>query len=405
MKYIVDFYKSLDTVNLIIFWVVIAVLLLLIIFSSILAHKNREDDEIIDEELDKDETAPEEDYDDKEIAREAGKISRKNKRIERYLEDDEYDDLAIKKDNIDTTNEETEDYVREEINNHIDDVIPEEPIYQAEPKKVERDIEEDPSFTSIDIPIIKEPEAIKENKFIVEEHVREYNNESFELPNLEKNNIKEETPIIKEEYKEPIIEKREEPVKEVIIPTGAYQRNVLREVYPSQTSPIGIVNKVDEKTEEIKKAEELNKLLTPEKPIVQSRTMINENNYRRQTIEDKPQTTSVPKRVENIPVTDYSSTVKKGNYLEELSKKMAQSAGEDINRTRYELEQEEAAIISYNELMQKKDSIKTIDEEDAIISIDELTRRKKEQERVYNITGKENDDEFINALKNFRSDL
>ena len=55
--------------------------------------------------------------------------------------------------------------------------------------------------------------------------------------------------------------------------------------------------------------------------------------------------------------------------------------------------------------MQKKDSIKTIDEEDAIISIEELRKRKQEEDKLYNITKDEEDDEFINELKHFRSDL
>ena len=55
--------------------------------------------------------------------------------------------------------------------------------------------------------------------------------------------------------------------------------------------------------------------------------------------------------------------------------------------------------------MQKKDSIKIVDEEDAIISIEELKKRKQEEEKLYNITEKENNSDFINELKNFRSNL
>ena len=77
----------------------------------------------------------------------------------------------------------------------------------------------------------------------------------------------------------------------------------------------------------------------------------------------------------------------------------------DIERITETVKQEEDAIISYEELMQKKDSIKTIDEEDAIISIEELRKRKQEEDKLYNITKDEEDDEFINELKHFRSDL
>ena len=41
MKYIIDFYKELDTINLIIFWGIIIVILLLLIFSIIIVNKNK----------------------------------------------------------------------------------------------------------------------------------------------------------------------------------------------------------------------------------------------------------------------------------------------------------------------------------------------------------------------------
>lgn len=46
-----------------------------------------------------------------------------------------------------------------------------------------------------------------------------------------------------------------------------------------------------------------------------------------------------------------------------------------------------------------------IDEEEAVISIDELYERKKQKEKLYNITKEEDNDEFISELKHFRSDL
>ena len=55
--------------------------------------------------------------------------------------------------------------------------------------------------------------------------------------------------------------------------------------------------------------------------------------------------------------------------------------------------------------MEKKDSIQTVDEEDAVISIDELIQRKKEEEKIYNITEEEATDDFISELKKFREDL
>jgi len=100
-------------------------------------------------------------------------------------------------------------------------------------------------------------------------------------------------------------------------------------------------------------------------------------------------------------------------YLEEVSRKLAEADIQDeIERTDYELEQEENAIISYKELMEKKDSIQTIDEEEAVISIEELmNRNNKKQEpkeidnKLYNLTDDEENDDFINELKQFRNDL
>ena len=62
--------------------------------------------------------------------------------------------------------------------------------------------------------------------------------------------------------------------------------------------------------------------------------------------------------------------------------------------------------------MEKKDSIQTIDEEEAIISIEELMNRTnstkeeiKEDSKLYNISEEEANDDFIKELKQFRSDL
>ena len=72
--------------------------------------------------------------------------------------------------------------------------------------------------------------------------------------------------------------------------------------------------------------------------------------------------------------------------------------------------------------MEKKDSIQTIDEEEAIISIEELMNRnnKKEEKitrenyqegndnkdnKLYNLTEDEENDDFLRELKQFRNDL
>ena len=101
------------------------------------------------------------------------------------------------------------------------------------------------------------------------------------------------------------------------------------------------------------------------------------------------------------------------DYLEEVSRKLAEAEiPDEIERTNYELQQEEDAIISYKELMEKKDSIQTIDEEDAVISIEELLERsnqkqakEEEKTKLYKLSEEEENDNFLNELKQFRNDL
>ena len=46
-----------------------------------------------------------------------------------------------------------------------------------------------------------------------------------------------------------------------------------------------------------------------------------------------------------------------------------------------------------------------IDEEEAVISIEELMQKKDKKDKIYNITEEEENDKFISELKNFRGDL
>jgi len=188
------------------------------------------------------------------------------------------------------------------------------------------------------------------------------------------------------EYKMPQVKIETEPRE-------PYQHNVFRDS-ASATSPIGITIRHSDSQQEIAKARELHEILKddtipqteinhPKDPVSESH-LLNQRNY----------------------ANTYKEPVRRGNYLDELSKKLAsQEASNDITRTPYEIKQEEDAIISYQELLQKKDSIKTVDEEDAVISIDELLAKKEAEERIYNITKDEENDEFIKELKDFRSDL
>jgi len=314
MNFFIEFYKGLDTINLIIFWGVIIVVLLLLIFAIIITNKNRKLERII---------------------------------IENGIDLDNYDDdLAIKR----QIPEEKEIVVE---NNHI-----EVPLNKEEPVVVIEEKVQEPIM-----PIIQDTKTtevpIKEEKFVAEEHVMEY-------------------------HQEPIVSDNKIP----------YQRNVLRET-ANQTSPIGISVRHSNSEREIAKARELHEILRedivpPEEKYIPKKDPVSESHLLNQ----------------RTYANTYKEPIRRGNYLDELSKKLASTDSEnDITRTDYEIRQEEDAIISYQELMQKKDSIKTIDEEDAVISIDELIAKKKGQERIYNITKDEENDDFIKELKDFRSDL
>ena len=190
MELIIDFYKSLDTLNLIIFWGIIIVIVLLLIFSLILINKNKKLKSIVDRKTKYEEELP-----------------------------------IIKEEPIPTSELTIEELpesmplIEEEIKESI-----------IEPENISKPIE-------------------TEKQFIAEEHVMEYNKELFSLPNLEKaNNLKEEKTI------------NESPKTRTIeLPSAPYQRNVLREMSLSQTSPIGInryENKADKKIEIAKDLEE-----------------------------------------------------------------------------------------------------------------------------------------------------
>ena len=125
----------------------------------------------------------------------------------------------------------------------------------------------------------------------------------------------------------------------------------------------------------------------------------------------------------SIPIETKEIKKSSEKYLEEVSRKLSEAEiPDEIERTDYELEQEENAIISYKELMEKKDSIQTIDEEEAIISIEELMNRNNSKEekitkenyqdktdykddKLYNLTEDEENDDFLRELKQFRNDL
>ena len=296
MDLIIDFYKNLDTINLIVFWGIIIVLILLLIFAIVLINKNMRLKEMLDES-----------------------ISEENKTTSS-------DEIPVKNEII---KEETETKIIEEKTNNS---------------------------------IMKEESVPEKTNFIAEEYVMEYNKDLFSLPNIKKAEPYEE----KKEYNKP----------------APYQKNILREISSSQTSPIGIIKTENNKSVDEIKAKELYNSLNNDESNKETSPISNDNESKL----DKKQ-------------------IDKQKYIRDVSKKLAEANNRnDIDRTEYEIKQEEEAIISYDELMQKKDEIKIIDEEEAVISIDELMQ-KKQKEKLYNLVDEEENDKFIDELKDFRRDL
>jgi len=404
MEFIIDFYKSLDILNLIIFWGIIVVIILLLIFSFILINKNKKLKSLIE----------------------------KNNDLE---------DLPIKKEEA-IHQKFPEDSQKVQKNNFLEKTV-NEPLRE---EKNEKEIITKPLET--------------EKKFIAEEHVMEYNQDLLSLSNVKKNN----------EYKEEVSKYETKTTSSIQKPTGPYQRNVLREMSLSQTSPIGITKPIQKETKKIEIAKDLEQSLNNE-TIISQNELNNTNNILSQNTEiklnnqikkeltnikntsprkteiisekemlnktvkyEQKNTTQEEQKINKINYIDMINTetpakellnlqpqiskeknekTSSEKYLEEVSKKLARAeVTDEIERTNYELKQEEDAIISYKELMQKKDSIQTIDEEDVVISIEELMNRnqkKKEQfeqnTKLYNLSEEEENDNFIKELKQFRNDL
>lgn len=401
MDVIIDKYKDLDPLSTIIFWGIIIIIILLIIFVILLIIKKMKKNQ-------------------EEIQEEVSSIE---------LPVINNDTLIMKNDDI---------LIQAESSTKFEPFVP---------KK------EEPIENKVEL----------EKNFIAEEHVMEYKNELFNIPNMKKNNE-----IVKEEKKEPFV-----------MPTKPYERNVLREMSLSQTSPIGIVRNnepkpkvenanpeqrqvempvvkeqvteykneaftipnikknseimAEKEIKEEKKAEipqeekikyieeEKKEIKIPEKDLEAKEIIIPEKIIEPEEIIEEPQDIIIEEltpQIEEITLetieeeqVDDIEEIKQEKtenevFLEEVSKKLAEAeVTDEVDRTDYEIKQEEDAIISYKELMEKKDTIKTIDEEDAVISIEELIKRKQEQEKLYNITEEEKNDDFINELKKFRSDL
>lgn len=418
MDFIINFYKELDTLNIIIFWGIITVIILLLIFSVLLINKNKKLKMLIAKEkinIIKDETLP--------IINQE-----QNKEI--------------------TTNKKMISNPKEFLSPSKQNTSAKEPMIQTK---------------------IKE-----EEHFVAEEHVMEYTKELFSLSNINIKKVDKEV-LNKNTHNENLSKaENNEPNQLNKTPNMPYQKNVLREMSLGQTSPIGIIKPQHKKNLEETKAQELVSSLSAEEsikddqnPKVPSKTLVNttiepsqlQKNYQREisnfknesdinkenNIKTYPFEETLSKRstenhqekinynnnlFPNNKPTTFSTTLtheeqatnerykqptlkektnieNRDEYFNHLSKKIQENSTNEnsIDRTAYELQQEEDAIISYEELMQKKDTIQIVDEEDAIISIEELIARKQQEEKLYHLTEEEGNETFIDELKQFRSDL
>lgn len=402
MEFIIEFYKGLDTLNSIIFWGIIIVIILLLIFSLVLINKNKKLKTLVDNQIKEEEELP---------IKKEDTIPENIKREVQYQNND--NSLSTYQER----NDNNQTIKQEDNNKHIE----------------------------------------TEKKFIAEEHVMEYNKDLFSLPSIKKaNEYEEEKTNYEVKIENTIIQKR---------PTEPYQRNVLREMSLSQTSPIGInrqntkeAKKIDSaknleeplKTEIIELFEEkeqskdseliknqeekINNQIkqelvnvekdSPRKTEIRQENIIdNTNNYKSKSeqkheVQSTSTITTTQSRMQEIQnrktsVFEERPKTSSEQYLEEVSRKLAEAETPDeIERTNYELKQEEDAIISYKELMEKKDSIQTIDEEDAVISIEELmnhhnqnNKKTDEDDKLYKLSEEEENDNFIKELKQFRNDL
>lgn len=391
MKLIIDFYKELDVLNLILFWGIIIVITLLLTFSIIMVNKNKklrqiiaakypkkisEDEELLNE-FDEDLAIKKDVYDEEYEKQDYSQIveEQENKSKANFIHD--YNETKTEIETLPNLE------IKENISNKYQEINKEENI------KKDNSLDNTVKIDDIDHKNIKEEieNNHKNQSFVAEEYIMEYNtNKHNQLDKYNEENEKKLEPM------ENInIQKQDVVVQTVSKP---YQKNVLREMYSNQTSPIGITQKNIEKRQEINRAIDLNNNLNYQKNEENQYAKESENRY----------INPVKKDTNLVIDNNRNNYEQKRNYLRDVSQelnKANESSG--IKRTSYELKQEEEAIISFKELMEKKDSIQMIDEEEAIISIEELV--KHEKEKLYQITPEEEDERFVNELKKFRNDL
>lgn len=214
-------------------------------------------------------------------------------------------------------------------------------------KKLKKLIEDNTTDSDENIPISNVMEEVKEDNIVIEEK------EETIIP-LEENKTED-----KEEIKIEIKDEVKEEPKADVKTSGAYQKNVLREM--SKKMPIS--------------------------PIHIERSSIDDNVdiYTVSNDEDDYGINEIYLREDSVsPLEEMEDSYETNDNMkfasEIISRMEEEVVPSNIELTEYERKQEEEAIISYGELEKVKD-------------------------RIYNLTEDEEDGNFIDELKNFRSDL
>ena len=254
--------------------------------------------------------------------------------------------------------------------------------------------EENNNFVFDDIDIIKHNDNQSTKIEIKKDEKIEKVDEEINL----ENNI--DIPIQKEIIKETVEDYPEEETNNITIE----KVNIIE---PS-TEKTGInINIEKNNTIEVKKDNDeflfdelIKKDTNNEKPRAYQKNVFREMNLRNQT-----SPIGIIRERKTNPIDEYkeSLTETKDSYLENVYNSLSEATVPDkVELTEYEKRQEEDAVISYQELLKKKDTIDYDREEDAVISYGELVNRNS---RLYNIREEEEDKEFLSELKKFRKDL
>ena len=215
MNIIINFYKELDTLNLIIFWGIIIVIVLLLIFAIVISNKNR--------------------------------------KLKVLLEKKE-ENSSNEKNNINIVNDTKKEDVFKNTYN--------EPIISNDIKQEQNDIPKILSESK------EEKELPEEKEFIAEEHVityHDYPQQQKPSPGIDN------TPIKNEKIYSPIEDLTKRPTN---VP---YQKNVLREMSLNQTSPIGITKPIAKEETKAKELNDvlLEKVILEDYPPKASETINN----------------------------------------------------------------------------------------------------------------------------------